>query len=153
MQNEECRNPGPVTAHPGASARRRPAGLGACFLMCREVVWHPSGMQMDRRWLTGGRSSMQPWNDSPATIWQPCRVGPATGLHQALLRTASRLGSQRPRWQKGARRSNTQVHCHPLRAGTARGPGAWGSPGGHADCHKYLCHKYLCQNSFEMSPC
>ena len=59
---------------------------------------------------------IQPWNDSPATIWQPCRVGPATGLHQALLRTASRLGSQRPRWQKGARRSNTHVHCHPLRA-------------------------------------
>jgi hypothetical protein len=72
------RNDARVATHPGGGARRRPASLGACFLMCSEVVWHPSGMQTDRRPLTGGRSPLQPWNDSPATLCQPCRVGPPT---------------------------------------------------------------------------
>ena len=42
----------------------------------KSVVWHPSGMQTDRRPRTGGRSPLQPWNDTPATLYQPCRVGP-----------------------------------------------------------------------------
>ena len=40
------------------------------------VVWHPYGMQMDRRPRTGGRSPLQPWNDIPATLYKPGRVGP-----------------------------------------------------------------------------
>src|ERR1035441_7000932 len=50
-------------------------------------------------------------------------LGPSgAGLHQALDRPANRPGSQRPRGQEGARRSNTQAHSDPLRTGTVRGP-------------------------------
>src|ERR1017187_7804079 len=50
-------------------------------------------------------------------------LGPSgAGLYQALDRTANRPGSQRPRGQEGARRSNTQAHSDPLRTGTVRGP-------------------------------
>ena len=60
-------------------------------------------------------------------VW-PTALVLAAGLHRALVRTARRLSLQRPRGKKGARRSNTQAHCHALRAGTARGPGAGCSP-------------------------
>src|ERR1017187_1712346 len=48
--------------------------------------------------------------------------GPSgAGLRQALDQTANRPGSQRPRGQEGARRSDTQAHSDPLRTGTVRG--------------------------------
>src|ERR1035441_10609007 len=51
-----------------------------------------------------------------------CLEPSGAGLHQAPDRTANRPGSQRPRGQEGARRSNTQAHSDPLRTGTVRGP-------------------------------
>src|ERR1035438_10265097 len=49
----------------------------------------------------------------------------ATGKNQVyscLDRTANRPGSQRPRGQEGARRSDTRAHSNPLRTGTVHGP-------------------------------
>src|ERR1039458_2641850 len=51
-----------------------------------------------------------------------CLGHSGAGLHQALDRTVTRPGSQRPRGQEGARRSDTQAHSDPLRTGTVRGP-------------------------------
>ena len=45
----------------------------------KAVVWHPSGMQTDRRPRTGGRSPLPPWNDHRLPSTNPAGLGRGTG--------------------------------------------------------------------------
>ena len=91
-------------------------------------TWLEGRMRVARGWLLGAYRLPTKW------LWGGFRVALGGFVRPFdigcwmfdvrcwMFRTANRPGSQGPRGQEGARKSNTQAHSDPLRTGTVRGP-------------------------------